>query len=113
MSRALRKCCVTPLLPARVFLIAGLLGLGYAAYIVIDTQAYQATEHRRLDSARSGASSAPVMIADEGVIGEIHIPRLGLRAIVAQGDSPSVLQRAVGHLAMSCSRAIGTLSSGR
>jgi sortase A len=91
---------VIPLLPARVCLMAGLLGLGYAAYVVIDTQAYQAIEHRRLESARSSPSSSRQTIADGGVIGEIQIPRLGLRAIVAQGHSAAVLQRAVGHLAL-------------
>jgi sortase A len=78
--------------------MAGLLWLGYAASVVIDTQAYQAIEHRRLESARSNPSSSRQAIADGGVIGEIQIPRLGLRAIVAQGHSAAVLQRAVGHL---------------
>lgn len=87
-----------PLLPARVCLLAGLLALGYAAYVAIDTQAYQAIEHRRLENARADPSSSTRTIADGGVIGEIEIPRLGLRAIVAQGDSNAVLQRAVGHL---------------
>jgi sortase A len=91
---------VIRLLPARVCLIAGVLGLGYAAYVVIDTQAYQAIEHRRLETARSNPSSSRRAIADGGVIGEIQIPRLGLRAIVAQGHSAAVLQRAVGHLAL-------------
>jgi len=80
--------------------MAGLIGLGYAAYIAIDTQAYQAIEHRRLEKARLNLSSSRRPIADGGVIGEIEIPRLGLRAIVAQGDSAAVLQRAVGHLAL-------------
>jgi sortase (surface protein transpeptidase) len=102
--------------------MAGLLGLGYAAYIAIDTQAYQAIEHRRLERPRSDPSPSRHPIADGGVIGKIEIPRVGLRAIVAQGDSAAVLQRAVGHtsrsrrfpasLAMWCSRAIATPSSG-
>jgi len=88
-------------LVARVLLTAGLLALAYAAYIVIDAQAYQAIEHRRLEDARADASPAPAVPAmvDGHAIGEIRIPRLGLSAIVAQGDSPAVLQRAVGHLA--------------
>src|SRR4029079_6451645 len=40
---------------------------------------------------------------DGSAIGEIQIARLGLSAIVAQGDSPAVLRRAVGHLAESAS----------
>jgi sortase A len=87
------------LLPARVCLMAGLLGLGYAAYVVIDTRVYETIEHRRLQNARSDPSSSSQAIAEGGMIGEIQIPRLGLRAVVAQGNSASVLQRAVGHLA--------------
>ena len=85
-------------LAARVLLTAGLLALGYAAYVVIDAKAYQAIEHRRFDDARTKTSATPALV-DGNAIGEIQIQRLELRAMVAQGDSPSVLQRAVGHLA--------------
>jgi sortase A len=81
-------------------LTAGLLALGYAAYVVIDAKAYQSLEHRRFERARSDASAAPPVV-DGDAIGEIEIPRLGLTAVVAQGDSAAVLRRAVGHLAQS------------
>ena len=85
-------------LVARVLLIAGLLALGYAAYVVIDTKAYQAIEQTRFEQARQDAAAAPALV--DGVsIGEIQIPRLGLAAMVVQGDSAAILQRAVGHLA--------------
>jgi sortase A len=84
-------------LAARLFLAAGILALGYAAYVVIDAQAYQAIEHRRFEAARRDAPAAARLV-DGRAIGEIRIPRLGLGAIVAQGDSTAVLQRAVGHL---------------
>jgi sortase A len=83
---------------ARGLLAAGLLALGYAAYVVIDAKTYQATEQRRFE----GAERHPVMstVLTEGAsIGEIRIPRLGLTAIVAEGDSAATLRRAVGHLA--------------
>jgi sortase A len=83
---------------ARVLLAAGLLALGYAAYIVVDAKAYQAIEQRRFERSREDAAVAPALI-DGGAIGEIQIPRLGLTAIVVQGDSSAILQRAVGHLA--------------
>jgi sortase A len=37
-------------------------------------------------------------VAAGEVIGEIQIPRLRLKAIVAEGTSPRVLRRAVGHI---------------
>ncbi len=82
----------------RVLLAAGLLALGYAAYVVIDAKTYQAIEQKRFEQARQDSAVAPALF-DGGSIGEILIPRLGLTAMVIQGDSPAILQRAVGHLA--------------
>jgi sortase A len=87
-----------------VLLATGLLALGYAAYVVADAHTYQATERKRFEQPRNDAAVVPppnpVTILLEGeVIGEIQIRRLGLRAIVAQGESAATLQRAVGHLA--------------
>jgi sortase A len=83
---------------APVLLTTGLLVVGYAAYIVADTTAYQAIEQRRFERARENAELAPELV-DGGPIGEIQIPRLGLTAMVIQGDSAAILRRAVGHLA--------------
>jgi sortase A len=86
-----------------VLLATGLIALGYAAYVVADAHAYQATERTRFEQARNNAVVVPpsntVTALPEGeVIGEIQIRRLGLTAVVAQGESAATLQRAVGHL---------------
>lgn len=78
------------------FLIAGLWGVGYATYVVVDAHAYQAIEESRLSDMRT--APGPRVVAEGDVIGEIKIPRLELTAIVVQGESPRVLRRAVGHL---------------
>jgi sortase A len=83
---------------ARVFLAAGLVALGYAAYLAIDAKVYQAVEQRRFERARQEAAPEPTLVEGSS-IGEIGIPRLRLAAMVAEGDSAAVLQRAVGHLA--------------
>ena len=89
---------------AYVLLAAGLLALGYTAYVLADAKAYQATEQTRFDMLRRvaatnpGAGMAPAL-AEGGLVGEIEIPRIGLAAMVAQGDSTMTLRRAVGHLA--------------
>ena len=90
-------------LAAWVLLATGLIALGYAAYVVADAHAYQATERTRFEQARNNAVVVPhsntVTALPEGeVIGEIQIRRLGLTAVVAQGESAATLQRAVGHL---------------
>ena len=83
---------------SRLLLAAGLLALGYAAYVVDDARAYQEIERQRFEQARQ-TTSEPPPVADGDAIGEIQISRLGLDAIVVEGDSPAILQRAVGHLA--------------
>jgi sortase A len=83
---------------SRVLLAVGLLALGYAAYVVADAKAFQAIEQRRFDMATTHQSPAPAIV-EGSALGEILIPRLGLKAIIVQGESPAVLQRGVGHLA--------------
>ena len=87
-------------LAARLLLVAGFLALGYAAYIVVDARRYQAVEERRFERAPLDDTAAGRLeIVDGHAIGTIHIPRLRLAAVVAQGDSSLTLRRAVGHLA--------------
>jgi sortase A len=81
----------------RVLFAAGLLALGYAAYVVADAKAFQAIEQQRFEHARDSAVAVPALV-EGGSIGEIQIPRLGVTAMVVQGDSTAILQRAVGHL---------------
>jgi len=107
MSRFLRRATRVA---ALLLILAGLVALAYAAYVVIDARAYQASAHHELESTRQQASAAlsdrdPLFsstapsVAEGASIGEIRIPRLGLTAIVAEGESTAVLQRAIGHLA--------------
>jgi sortase A len=82
---------------AHVLLAAGLLALGYVAYVVADAKAYQAIEHGRFERARHDATAMPDPV-EGGPIGEMAIPRLAYTAVVVQGDSSAILRRAVGHL---------------
>jgi sortase A len=79
------------------FLLAfGILALGYAGFVFASSRAYQAVEMRKFKE--PGRLAAPHLLADGDVLGEIEVPRLGLDAIVVQGDSLETLRRAVGHL---------------
>jgi len=82
-----------------LFLAFGLLALGYAGFVSADSHAYQALETKKFRQA--GLLSEPHILVEGDVIGEIQVPRLGLNAIVVQGDSPADLRRAVGHLSKS------------
>jgi sortase A len=82
---------------AGVLLAAGLIALGYAAFVVIGARVYQGSERQQFERARAEAFVAPAAI--EGMaIGRIQIARLGLTAVIVQGDSSDILQRAVGHV---------------
>jgi sortase A len=86
-----------------VLLATGLIALGYAAYVVADAYTYQATERKRFEQPTNDAAVVPASkvvtaLLEGEVIGEIQIRRLGLTAVVAQGESATTLQRAVGHL---------------
>jgi sortase A len=78
------------------FLAVGLLALGYAAYVVVDAHAYQAYEQSKFENI--SIKEAPPPLVEGGVLGEIRVPRLQLKAIVVQGDSHTILRRAVGHI---------------
>jgi len=82
-----------------VFLAFGIFALGYAGFVFADSQTYQALEMKKFKQA--GRLSEPHILTEGDVIGEIQISRLGLNAIVVQGDSPTSLRRAVGHLTKS------------
>lgn len=84
-----------------LFLVAGIAALSYACYMVMDRYRYESVETSKFETA--AASPEPripevVPVAEGTVIGEIEMPRLGLKAIVVQGDSEKLLQRSVGHI---------------
>lgn len=79
------------------FLTAGLLALIYVGYVIAQAHAYQAIQESRFEKISRTEGPRPLM--EGGVMGEIQVPRLGMKAIVVEGDSPEILQRAVGHIA--------------
>jgi sortase A len=86
------------------FLACGVGSLGYSGYVFADAHRYQAQQPSAFEESRSGRTSlaqSPRIFADGGTIGEMEIPRLEMKLIVAQGDSPATLQRAVGHVSNS------------
>lgn len=87
---------------AYYFLLSmGIMALSFAGYAVLDRYWFQHAETTKFETVSAPAEPRavkPVPIADGGVIGEIEVPRLGLKAMVVQGDSDMLLRRAVGHL---------------
>ena len=79
------------------FLALGILALCYAGYVVLDAGAYQAYEQSKFENVSPGQTLSPPLV-EGGVIGEIQVRRLHLKAIVVQGSSHTILRRAVGHI---------------
>jgi sortase A len=75
------------------FLAAGLLALTFSSSPVARAQITRSAEISKFEK------SAIANAADDGgIIGQILIPRLGLKATVAEGVSAQVLKQAAGHL---------------
>jgi sortase A len=81
------------------FLAFGVLALGYAGFVFADSHAYQTLEMKKFKQV--SPLSEPRILVEGDVIGEIQVPRLGLNAMVVQGDSTAILRQAVGHLSKS------------
>jgi sortase A len=80
-------------------LAAGVLGLTYVCYVFADASAFQAVEQSRFENvATPSQHGEPRHLVQDGVIGEMEVPRLGLKAMFVEGDSARILRRAVGHI---------------
>ena len=94
----------------RLFLLIGVLCLGYYGYVTVEAQFYQAYENRELDAilrsaparppaARAASATHRVRIPAPGsVIGRVEIPRLHVSTVVRAGSDARTLKLAVGHI---------------
>jgi sortase A len=90
-----------------VFLIVGVLLLGYSGFALLDTKVYQAYQARRFQQElsnagpyRSNAGSVPDLSptpAPGSPLGRIEIARIGVAAIIMEGVDERTLRRSVGH----------------
>jgi sortase A len=93
--------------------VLGISLLGWSLAAVVETRVYQARQGRAFSVLEAAAvrpsvsaspefpavvPSAPVPGADPLVLGRIEIPRLGVSAIVREGDDETTLALAVGHI---------------
>jgi sortase A len=92
----------------RALFAAAALMFCYCAFVLTDTWIFQRREQRRLDRMLTDRRETPIATAvapkaspsaiTDGLIGRINIARLGLSAIVMEGDDRITLRRAVGHI---------------
>jgi sortase A len=113
MRVLVRKGLLTGILQwaRRLFSTAAILLLGYCVFVVVDAWVFQKREsgilQRMLKDNRQAVTNSPfrpattpgpLAIAVNGLIGRMEIPRLGLSVVVMEGDQPTTLRRAVGHI---------------
>ena len=83
----------------RVLFAAGIVLLGYCAFVVVDTWIFQARESAELERFVPNQASAPAVGHIEGLVGRIEVQRLGVSVVVMEGTSDKTLRRAAGHIA--------------
>jgi sortase A len=76
----------------RILFAGAAVLLGYYGLVAADTWIFQ----QRLLKTLSAPGSAPV--ASRGLLGRVEIARLGLSAMLIEGDDAKTLRRAVGHI---------------
>ena len=91
-----------------LFLVAGVVILGYCAFTLLDAKLYQAHQARRFQQQLSSVQPStpgvrglhPLLIAPPlgGALGSIEINRIGLTAMIMEGIDGRTLRRAVGHI---------------
>jgi sortase A len=86
-----------------ILTIIGFLLLGYVGETILESHVRQAIGERRLEKA--WAAPAPQAVkatapkpSPGDLLGRLEIPRLGLSALIAEGDSEATLRTAIGHI---------------
>ena len=84
--------------------VTGALLLGVALVTIVESRVYQARQGRAFSERERMATSPPASTpaaapdVDPLVLGRIEIPRVGVSAIVREGDDARTLSIAVGHI---------------
>jgi len=76
---------------------AGIVLLGYCAFVAADAWVFEHRESHHLQSLLEDHNAAGGL-AEKGLIGRLEIPRLGLSVMLMEGDDANTLRRAVGHI---------------
>ncbi len=90
-----------------LFVLVGVLALGYCLAAWIGAEKYQAAKEREFarelraksEAPKPATAPAPVLAPREGgLVGKLEIPRLGVSVMVVEGVGEGDLRRAVGHV---------------
>jgi sortase A len=76
----------------------GVCLLAYIGYVRVDARVYQQASEARLIVASHAVEVAHAVRHEGDLLGEITNDRIGLRAVISEGESEGVLRRAAGHV---------------
>jgi sortase A len=79
-----------------IAIVVGVAMLSYVAGVFLQARAHLNSFH---GATSPSAVAAPPRLADGAAIGEVRIDRIGMRAVISQGESDAVLRVGAGHLA--------------
>lgn len=89
----------------RTLLVLGFVLLGWYGLQRLETAYEQAAASRELEEIRMPLPAAPrtsgphpLTLARGALVGRVEIPRVGVEAIVREGDDVKTLRRSVGHI---------------
>ena len=85
----------------RVLLGTGFVCLTWWGVASVQATRYQTDQRAALERMRQAAPvvmNASAVVATGSAVGSLDIPRLGLSAMIAQGDDDATLNAAIGHL---------------
>jgi len=80
----------------RLFLVTGLVLLGYCAFLYVDALGYQRWAVAELEATLPPQPGLPILPGD--LIGKLEIQRIGISVAVVEGSTEEFLRRAAGHI---------------
>lgn len=82
----------------RGLLAVSLLLMGWWVTARLEASSWQTLHERRLEDAARPETPLRASAPDDGVVGRIDIPRVGVAAVIADGIDDDTLSHAVGHI---------------
>jgi sortase A len=82
---------------SRALFLIGFVALSYSVGGTIDAELYQIHSHHAFEEEKQNPPKFAAW-ADESLIGQVEIPKIGLSVMVADGIDWKTLRRAVGHV---------------
>ncbi len=80
----------------RLFLVTGIVLLGYCAFLYVEALQFQRWAIAELETNRPPQPGLPVLPGD--LIGRLNINRIGISVAIVEGSTEEFLRRAAGHI---------------